>query len=303
MDSHLCSWEVLGRRGQNRWRPSTIWSAGRTGHSGASIHREQGGAWRGHRAGPQGRCGRLCSLTLSPRLAGSHPVARYLGSVDYRYNNFFQDLAWRDLFNKLEAQSTGEAWGRPARKGCPGIPAAMRAGWPLGPQARAPRDSEKLWRQRGPSAAPSIATAPGLGPGRPWGQHMGWKGSVALTDPAWPSRAAQDTPDIVSRITQYIAGANCAHQLPIAEAMLTYKQKRYLTGPRAGQGVGQGGGTSSTPQEQAAHSYCPPVGLPAHCWSQSLQAAPGAGGSLGRRSGTNLVGQGTEPELGLGGTL
>ncbi|XP_013363309.1 PREDICTED: phosphofurin acidic cluster sorting protein 2 isoform X2 [Chinchilla lanigera] len=74
---------------------------------------------------------------------GSHPVARYLGSVDYRYHNFFQDLAWRDLFNKLEAQS-----------------------------------------------------------------------------------AVQDTPDIVSRITQYIAGANCAHQLPIAEAMLTYKQKR-----------------------------------------------------------------------------
>ncbi|XP_044087823.1 phosphofurin acidic cluster sorting protein 2 isoform X5 [Neovison vison] len=73
---------------------------------------------------------------------GSHPVARYLGSVDYRYNNFFQDLAWRDLFNKLEAQS-----------------------------------------------------------------------------------AVQDTPDIVARITQYIAGANCAHQLPIAEAMLTYKQK------------------------------------------------------------------------------
>ncbi|XP_062944903.1 phosphofurin acidic cluster sorting protein 2 isoform X2 [Cynocephalus volans] len=74
---------------------------------------------------------------------GSHPVARYLGSVDYRYNNFFQDLAWRDLFNKLEAQST-----------------------------------------------------------------------------------VQDAPDIVSRITQYIAGANCAHQLPIAEAMLTYRQKR-----------------------------------------------------------------------------
>uniref|UniRef100_A0A8C0BW98 Phosphofurin acidic cluster sorting protein 2 n=1 Tax=Buteo japonicus TaxID=224669 RepID=A0A8C0BW98_9AVES len=75
---------------------------------------------------------------------GSHPVAKYLGSVDYRYNNFFQDLAWRDLFNKLEAQTT--------------VP---------------------------------------------------------------------ETPDVVSRITQYIAGANCAHQLPIAEAMLTYKQKRY----------------------------------------------------------------------------
>ncbi|XP_071607346.1 phosphofurin acidic cluster sorting protein 2 isoform X2 [Heliangelus exortis] len=74
---------------------------------------------------------------------GSHPVAKYLGSVDYRYNNFFQDLAWRDLFNKLEAQTT--------------VP---------------------------------------------------------------------EGPDVVSRITQYIAGANCAHQLPIAEAMLTYKQKR-----------------------------------------------------------------------------
>uniref|UniRef100_A0A6I8PDA8 Phosphofurin acidic cluster sorting protein 2 n=1 Tax=Ornithorhynchus anatinus TaxID=9258 RepID=A0A6I8PDA8_ORNAN len=74
---------------------------------------------------------------------GSHPVAKYLGSVDYRYNNFFQDLAWRDLFNKLEAQTT-----------------------------------------------------------------------------------VQDSPDIVSRITQYIQGANFAHQLPIAEAMLTYKQKR-----------------------------------------------------------------------------
>ncbi|XP_038621592.1 phosphofurin acidic cluster sorting protein 2 isoform X2 [Tachyglossus aculeatus] len=74
---------------------------------------------------------------------GSHPVAKYLGSVDYRYNNFFQDLAWRDLFNKLEAQTT-----------------------------------------------------------------------------------VQESPDIVSRITQYIQGANFAHQLPIAEAMLTYKQKR-----------------------------------------------------------------------------
>uniref|UniRef100_A0A2K5IPP1 Phosphofurin acidic cluster sorting protein 2 n=1 Tax=Colobus angolensis palliatus TaxID=336983 RepID=A0A2K5IPP1_COLAP len=89
---------------------------------------------------------------------GSHPVARYLGSVDYRYNNFFQDLAWRDLFNKLEAQS-----------------------------------------------------------------------------------AVQDTPDIVSRITQYIAGANCAHQLPIAEAMLTYKQK--------------------SPDEESSQKFIPFVGV------------------------------------------
>ncbi|XP_053892761.1 uncharacterized protein LOC128841594 isoform X7 [Malaclemys terrapin pileata] len=44
---------------------------------------------------------------------GSHPVAKYLGSVDYRYNNFFQDLAWRDLFNKLEAQTTALMKNRP----------------------------------------------------------------------------------------------------------------------------------------------------------------------------------------------
>ncbi|XP_053522013.1 phosphofurin acidic cluster sorting protein 2 isoform X9 [Artibeus jamaicensis] len=42
---------------------------------------------------------------------GSHPVARYLGSVDHRYHNFFQDLAWRDLFNKLEAQSAAPGRG------------------------------------------------------------------------------------------------------------------------------------------------------------------------------------------------
>nr|XP_020141245.1 phosphofurin acidic cluster sorting protein 2 isoform X2 [Microcebus murinus] len=89
---------------------------------------------------------------------GSHPVARYLGSVDYRYNNFFQDLAWRDLFNKLEAQS-----------------------------------------------------------------------------------AVQDTPDIVARITQYISGANCAHQLPIAEAMLTYRQK--------------------SPDEESSQKFIPFVGV------------------------------------------
>ncbi|NXT22843.1 PACS2 protein, partial [Syrrhaptes paradoxus] len=89
---------------------------------------------------------------------GSHPVAKYLGSVDYRYNNFFQDVAWRDLFNKLEAQTT--------------VP---------------------------------------------------------------------ETPDVVSRITQYIAGANCAHQLPIAEAMLTYKQK--------------------SPDEESSQKFIPFVGV------------------------------------------
>ncbi|XP_058470534.1 phosphofurin acidic cluster sorting protein 2 isoform X2 [Solea solea] len=74
---------------------------------------------------------------------GAHPVSKYLGTIDYRYNSLFQDAAWRDLFHKPEA--------------------------------------------------PVIA---------------------------------QESPDVVSRVTQYMVGANGAHQLPIAEAMLTYKQKR-----------------------------------------------------------------------------
>uniref|UniRef100_A0A8C4T3T9 Phosphofurin acidic cluster sorting protein 2 n=1 Tax=Erpetoichthys calabaricus TaxID=27687 RepID=A0A8C4T3T9_ERPCA len=73
---------------------------------------------------------------------GAHPVSNYLGTIDYRYSNLFQDAAWRDLFHKQEA--------------------------------------------------PVIV---------------------------------QECPDVVSRITQYMMGANGAHQLPIAEAMLTYKQK------------------------------------------------------------------------------
>ncbi|XP_028251553.1 phosphofurin acidic cluster sorting protein 2 isoform X3 [Parambassis ranga] len=73
---------------------------------------------------------------------GAHPVSKYLGTIDYRYNSLFQDAAWRDLFHKAEA--------------------------------------------------PVVA---------------------------------QENPDVVSRVTQYMVGANGAHQLPIAEAMLTYKQK------------------------------------------------------------------------------
>eukprot|EP00063_Salmo_salar_P092321 XP_014067156.1 PREDICTED: phosphofurin acidic cluster sorting protein 2 isoform X5 [Salmo salar] len=73
---------------------------------------------------------------------GSHPVSKYMGTIDYRYNSLFQDTAWRDLFHKPEA--------------------------------------------------PVIV---------------------------------QESPDVVSRVTQYMVGANGVHQLPIAEAMLTYKQK------------------------------------------------------------------------------
>ncbi|XP_051942371.1 phosphofurin acidic cluster sorting protein 2 isoform X4 [Hippocampus zosterae] len=73
---------------------------------------------------------------------GPHPVSKYLGTMDYRYNTLFQDAAWKDLFHKSEA--------------------------------------------------PVVV---------------------------------QESPDVVSRVTQYMLGATGAHQLPIAEAMLTYKQK------------------------------------------------------------------------------
>uniref|UniRef100_A0A6J0TWS3 Phosphofurin acidic cluster sorting protein 1 isoform X2 n=1 Tax=Pogona vitticeps TaxID=103695 RepID=A0A6J0TWS3_9SAUR len=33
---------------------------------------------------------------------GSHPVAKYMGAVDSRYNSMFLDTAWRDLFSKSE---------------------------------------------------------------------------------------------------------------------------------------------------------------------------------------------------------
>ncbi|XP_042645273.1 phosphofurin acidic cluster sorting protein 1-like isoform X2 [Tyto alba] len=71
---------------------------------------------------------------------GSHPLAKYLASVDNKYSTLFLDTAWRELFSRAE---------------------------------------------------PPIA----------------------------------DTVDIAGRVTQFIAGASFSHQLPISEAMLTYKQK------------------------------------------------------------------------------
>uniref|UniRef100_A0A8C3GP88 PACS1 protein n=1 Tax=Cairina moschata TaxID=8855 RepID=A0A8C3GP88_CAIMO len=71
---------------------------------------------------------------------GSHPLAKYLASVDNKYSTLFLDTAWRELFSRAE-----------------------------------------------PPAA--------------------------------------DTVDIAGRVTQFIAGASLSHQLPISEAMLTYKQK------------------------------------------------------------------------------
>ncbi|KAL7987291.1 hypothetical protein Chor_006210 [Crotalus horridus] len=71
---------------------------------------------------------------------GSHPLAKYLGSVDNRYSTLFLDAAWRELFSRVEAPSS-------------------------------------------------------------------------------------DTVDIPGRVAQFITGASVSHQLPISEAMLTYKQK------------------------------------------------------------------------------
>ncbi|NXP05968.1 PACS1 protein, partial [Thinocorus orbignyianus] len=71
---------------------------------------------------------------------GSHPLAKYLASVDNKYSTLFLDTAWREVFSRAE---------------------------------------------------PPIA----------------------------------DTVDIAGRVAQFIAGASLSHQLPISEAMLTYKQK------------------------------------------------------------------------------
>nr|KAF6416254.1 hypothetical protein HJG59_009516 [Molossus molossus] len=89
---------------------------------------------------------------------GSHPVPRYLCSVDYHDNNFFPDRAWRDLFTKLEAQST-----------------------------------------------------------------------------------ELDKQDIAFTVTRYLVGASCVHQLPIAQAKLTYKPK--------------------SPDEQSSQRFLPFLGL------------------------------------------
>uniref|UniRef100_A0A8D2LAJ0 Phosphofurin acidic cluster sorting protein 2 n=1 Tax=Varanus komodoensis TaxID=61221 RepID=A0A8D2LAJ0_VARKO len=75
---------------------------------------------------------------------GSHPLAKYLGSVDNRYSALFLDAAWRELFSRVEPPSS-------------------------------------------------------------------------------------DTVDVPGRVSQFITGANVSHQLPISEAMLTYKQKRVTT--------------------------------------------------------------------------
>ncbi|NWW52694.1 PACS1 protein, partial [Pedionomus torquatus] len=100
---------------------------------------------------------------------GSHPLAKYLASVDNKYSTLFLDTAWRELFSRAEPPIAGEEWG-------------------------------------GPGAGSAL------------------KGSPAATRPSWLFAPA-DTVDIAGRVAQFIAGASLSHQLPISEAMLTYKQK------------------------------------------------------------------------------
>ncbi|XP_068607821.1 phosphofurin acidic cluster sorting protein 2 [Brachionichthys hirsutus] len=115
---------------------------------------------------------------------GAHPVSKYLGTIDYRYNSLFQDAAWRDLFLKPEA--------------------------------------------------PVVA---------------------------------QENPDVVSRVTQYMVGANGAHQLPIAEAMLTYKQKRkksFHFDFAVSLSISSLGGrwqVSSSPDEESCQKFIPFIGM------------------------------------------
>ncbi|XP_069573752.1 phosphofurin acidic cluster sorting protein 2 isoform X3 [Brachyistius frenatus] len=118
---------------------------------------------------------------------GAHPVSKYLGTIDYRYNSLFQDAAWRDLFLKPEA--------------------------------------------------PVVGTE--LSPPRP---------------PIPP--AAQENPDVVSRVTQYMVGANGAHQLPIAEAMLTYKQKSLSVSSLGGRWQ-----VSASPDEDSCQKFIPFIGM------------------------------------------
>ncbi|XP_036444332.1 phosphofurin acidic cluster sorting protein 1a isoform X4 [Colossoma macropomum] len=86
----------------------------------------------------------LCHMKFLVVPLGSHPVAKYLGSLDNRYSSAFLDSSWREFFSRSE--------------------------------------------------------------------------------PPQPGLSSADV-DVASRICQYINGASVTHQLPVAEAMLTCKQR------------------------------------------------------------------------------
>lgn len=51
-------------------------------------------------------------------LPGSHPVAKYLGSVDSRYSSTFLDSGWRDLFSRSEPPVSGNGPLQGVEAGC-----------------------------------------------------------------------------------------------------------------------------------------------------------------------------------------
>lgn len=52
-------------------------------------------------------CG-LMFACLFPFPAGSHPVCKYISSLDSRYASLFFDCFWRELFSKSELPSVGK---------------------------------------------------------------------------------------------------------------------------------------------------------------------------------------------------
>uniref|UniRef100_A0A672SS67 Phosphofurin acidic cluster sorting protein 2-like n=1 Tax=Sinocyclocheilus grahami TaxID=75366 RepID=A0A672SS67_SINGR len=86
-----------------------------------------------------------------------------------------------------------------------------------------------------------------------------------------------DNIDVAGRVSQYLAGASLSHQFPISEAMLTYKQKRYvmvgsvnmLSSPPAQTGTPYGKDMTSTPPSSPSVSA-----------SLSGAGSPGTGGEV-----------------------
>ncbi|XP_062980010.1 phosphofurin acidic cluster sorting protein 2-like isoform X2 [Elgaria multicarinata webbii] len=112
---------------------------------------------------------------------GSHPLAKYLGSVDNRYSTLFLDAAWRELFSRVEPPNS-------------------------------------------------------------------------------------DPVDVPGRVAQFITGANVSHQLPISEAMLTYKQKSSsgvwgTSGPAVLCLPLQPTGIGTHPDEDSCQKFVPFVGV------------------------------------------
>ncbi|XP_067092072.1 phosphofurin acidic cluster sorting protein 2-like isoform X2 [Osmerus mordax] len=91
-------------------------------------------------------------------------------------------------------------------------------------------------------------------------------------DSAWKElfcraeRPTSEKPDVAARVAQYLAGALLSHQVPISEAMLTYKQK--------------------SPDEDSCQKFVPfigvvKVGIVEHSLSTSVDSDDALGGNVG----------------------